>query len=111
VDLNRSNQSDLEDAATREKLELHFGSNKAALETFVAYVDESNFALADWVESLGLLHIWLSDQQLDLGLNDSIEYLHCASKISPNAQALTTLARLTEEFLELYGCERATKIK
>ena len=111
MDLNRSNQSDLQDAAIRGGLELHFGSNKGALETFVAYVDESNFALADWVESLGLIHKWLSDQQLDLGLNDSIEYLNCASKIAPNAQAYNTLARLTEEFLELYGCERATKIK
>ena len=102
---------DPQDEVIRQKIGHFFVSDKPALETFIVYVDESNFSLEDWLESLDFLRNWLFKQHFELGLIDSIEYLHCASKIAPIGQSLSTLARLTEEFLELYGCERATKIE
>lgn len=102
---------DPQDEAIRQKIDHYFALDKPALETFIVYVDESNFSLEDWLESLDFLRSWLLSQRLELGLIDSIEYLHCASKIAPNGQSLSALASLTEEFLKLYGCERATKIE
>ena len=77
--------------------------------TLFREVDESSFALADWLESLVVLFRWLDENGLSLSHENCLGYVSCAVKSVGNNSALIHLPSLVQEFLEQYGCELAVK--
>jgi hypothetical protein len=93
-------------------LSKQFASADSTLrKTLFREVDESSFALSDWVGSLAVLQEWLNEQGLSLAPKNSLEYISCAAKSVSNSATLTHLPSLVEDFLKQYGCERAVKIQ
>ncbi len=88
----------------------HFMSDDATLRTILFQkVDESDFSLIDWVDSLVMLHRWLDRQGLILSPRDSLGYISCAAKSVEDSSLLNHLPSLVHDFLEQYGCELAVK--
>ena len=72
-------------------------------------VDENNFSLTDWVESLILLDRWLDTKGLTLSSTNRLGYVSCAAKSVGDGSSLSHLPSVVEEFLKQYGCELAVK--
>ena len=88
----------------------HFMSDDANLRKILFQeVDESDFSLTDWVDSLAMLYRWLDQKGLVLSPRDSIGYISCAAKSVENSSSLSHLPSLVHDFLEQYGCELAVK--
>lgn len=79
------------------------------MQRFFREVDESNFTLADWLESLAALYHWLDEKELTLSPKDGVGYVSCAAKSIGDSPALNHLPSLVHDFLEQYGCELAAK--
>lgn len=72
-------------------------------------VDESNFSLADWLDSLSVLYKWLDQNELNLSCQDGLGYISCAAKSVGSDAILSHLPSLVHDFLDQYGCELAVK--
>lgn len=73
-------------------------------------VDDSPFALVDWVEGLRTLNDWLAGRGLELkGVEAQIGYVCCSAEAAGAAGQMSHLPALVADFLEVYGCERAVK--
>jgi hypothetical protein len=72
-------------------------------------VDESNFSLADWLDSLSVLYQWLDQNGLNLSCQDGLGYISCAAKSVGSSSTLIHLSSLVHDFLDQYGCELAVK--
>ena len=70
-------------------------------------VDESNFSLNDWVESLTVLNRWLDTKGLTLSSANCLGYVSCAAESVGDHSSLNHLPSIVSEFLEQYGCELA----
>ena len=70
-------------------------------------VDESDFSLVDWVDSLNALYHWLERGGLTLTLQDGLGYVSCAAKSVGSSSTLNHLPSLVHDFLDQYGCELA----
>ena len=93
-------------------LESHFDGieNTLARRQLLEAVDESEFSLHQWVESLSIVKTWLDVRGLVLAMGDQIGYVCCAGEAAGAGASLTHLPSLVAEMLEAYGCERATEI-
>ena len=87
-----------------------FNKKDLIFRRFIDKVNNSNFSLEDWVQSLVFIKSWLLSEELELSLEDSIEYIDCVSKSINNLAHLESLLNKTKEFLLQYGCEKAVKI-
>ena len=76
-------------------------------EMLLQEADESDFSLADWVDSLNVLYHWLEQGGLTLPLQDGLGYVSCAAKSVGSSSALNHLPSLVHDFLDQYGCELA----
>ena len=90
-------------------LERFTGADSNLKKALLKEVDESSFALSDWLESLVLLDKYLDQKGLSLSPRDSIGYISCVAKSVSNSATLIHLPSLVNDFLEQYGCERAVK--
>ena len=72
-------------------------------------VDESSFTLTDWLDSLSVLYHWLAANKLSLSPGDGIGYVSCTAKSVGSSPSLNHLPSLVLDFLNQYGCERATE--
>lgn len=72
-------------------------------------VDETDFSLVDWVDSLNILYQWLEQSKLTLPFQDGLGYVSCAARSVGNNSALNHLPLLVHDFLDQYGCELAVK--
>ena len=92
-------------------LESHFDGieNTLARRQLLEAVDESEFSLHQWVESLSIVKTWLDVRGLVLAMGDQIGYVCCAGEAAGAGASLTHLPSLVAEMLETYGCERATE--
>ena len=91
-------------------LEANFES--AAAPEWVALteaVDESDFSLRDWVESLIVMAHWLDSRGLELPMRDQIGYVCCSGDSAGAGSNLEHLPGLVEAMLKQYGCERAER--
>lgn len=84
-------------------------ANDAARHRLLESVDESQFSLRDWVESLRTVQAWLDSRGLELPIEDQIGYVGCAGDAASAGANLTHLPALVADMLETYGCERAEK--
>ena len=73
-------------------------------------IDESEFSLHQWVDSLSIVIAWLDNRGLELAMKEQIGYVCCAGEAAGAGANLTHLPSLVAEMLETYGCERATRI-
>jgi hypothetical protein len=73
-------------------------------------IDESEFSLHQWVDSLSIVIAWLDNRGLELAMKEQIGYVCCAGEAAGVGANLTHLPSLVAEMLETYGCERATRI-
>ena len=71
--------------------------------------DDSNFSLADWLDSLDVLYKWLDRNGLNLSFQNGLGYVSCAAKSVGDSSTLSHLPSLVHDFLEQYGCELAVK--
>ena len=78
-------------------------------QTLLQNVDESDFSLIDWAESLVALDEWLDQKGLALSTMDRLGYISCAAKSVSNSSIMSHLPSLVHDFLEQYGCELAVK--
>lgn len=90
-------------------LERFAGADPLLRKTLFQKVDESSFALADWVDSLVLMDKWLDRKALSLPFIDCLSYISCAAESAGGSATLIQLPSLVEDFLEQYGCENAVK--
>ena len=91
-------------------LNKHFKDENAFLQnTLLNAVDESEFSLHEWVESLLVMDQWLEHNNLILSTNNSIEYVSCAAAAVGKTPTLCHLPTVVNDFLEQYGCEQALK--
>ena len=92
-------------------LESHFDGieNTLARRQLLEAVDESEFSLHQWVESLSIVKTWLDVRGLALAMGDQIGYVCCVGEAAGAGASLTHLPSLVAEMLEAYGCERATE--
>ena len=90
-------------------LNKHFDNGDEVLQkTLLNSVDESEFSLHEWVESLLLIDQWLEQNNLILSTRNSIEYISCAAAAG-KSPGLCHLPSVVSDFLEQYGCELAVK--
>ena len=91
-------------------LDANFRENDGeAIRRLVASVDESNYSLRQWVESLMVMGQWLDVRGRALPLEDQVGYVCCAAEASAASSTMTHLPDLVGEMLEAYGCERAVE--
>ena len=90
-------------------LESHFDGieNTLARRQLLEAVDESEFSLHQWVESLSIVKTWLDVRGLVLAMEDQIGYVCCVGEAAGAGASLTHLPSLVDGMLEAYGCERA----
>ena len=88
----------------------HFKDENALLQnTLLNAVDESEFSLHEWIESLLVMDQWLEQNSLTLSTENSIEYVSCAATAVGGTLNLCHLPTVVNDFLEQYGCEQAVK--
>ncbi|MGK0176150.1 MAG: hypothetical protein ACJAT5_000267 [Lentimonas sp.] len=85
------------------------GGGPALQKNLFQKADESDFSLADWVDSLDVLYRWLDQEGLALSFQDRLGYVSCAAKSVGNSSTLNHLPSLVHDLLEQYGCELAIK--
>ncbi len=83
--------------------------NSTLIKGLLREVDESSFVLADWLDSLAVLYMWLNEKGLILPPEEGLSYIECAAKSVSSSAMLTHLPSLVDDFLEQYGCDRAVK--
>lgn len=83
--------------------------DQALIKTLLQEVDESSYALTDWLDALALLYRWLDQSRLTLKIKDGLGYVSCAVKSVGDSSMLTHLPSLVGDFLEQYGCDCAVK--
>jgi hypothetical protein len=95
--------------ALRHFYEAHLGGREQAdaRRSLLELADSSAFSTRQWIESLSILHTWLSTRALTLPIEDAIGYVSCAAESAGPAANLSDLPSLVTEMLEAYGCERA----
>ena len=93
-------------------LKVHFAGveNTDARYQLLEAVDESEFSLHQWVDSLTIMLAWLDSRDLELAMKEQISYVCCASEAAGIGANLTHLPSLVTEMLETYGCEGANSI-
>lgn len=91
-------------------LSKHFEEENSILQhSLLNAVDESDFSLHEWVESLMLVDRWLENDHLILSIENNIEYVSCAAAAVRGSSTLCHLPSVVNDFLEQYGCELAVK--
>ncbi len=88
--------------AERGRLTTLLGS--ADLDTWFETVDNSPYALVDWIRALGAFDAWLTEQAIEARPVDSmIGYLECCTLAAAETLALPEFAALARENLDRYG--------
>ena len=75
------------------------------LEQLLQAVDASDFALDDWLRALAKMEVWLQRSNLTLGRVNRVAYIACTASV---AEHYSDLALVLEDFLDAYGCDRAS---
>lgn len=78
-------------------------------EAFAIAVEESDHSLGDWLECLEVMAAWLKTKGRQSNLTDISQYLECCSAATAASNTHTHLARSTEEMLEQFGYESASR--
>jgi hypothetical protein len=73
------------------------------------YVDNSDYSLRQWIESLRNLQVWLDTRGLEMSTEDELGYISCAGESAGAGSNLSHLPSLVTDMLETYGCERAVR--
>ena len=88
--------------------EAHFGGEaNSDREQLFEMVDESEFSLRDWVESLLIVGHWLDSHTLKMPLSDQLGYVSCSVDAVGSSGPYTELPVIVRQMLDAYGCERA----
>ena len=85
------------------------GENKAVRERLGELVDESDYELRDWIQSLSIIGHWLDSHSMQMPLDDQVGYVCCAVEAIGAGATFEDLPNIVREMLEKYGCDRAVK--
>jgi hypothetical protein len=87
----------------------HHTGHAEQWELLVNTVEESDHSLGDWLECLEVMAAWLKTKGHHSNLTNICQYLECCSAATASSNTHTRLARNTEEMLEQYGFDSATR--
>jgi len=92
-------------------LDAKFGGseNEASRDRLLELVDESDYSLRHWVESVRTVQAWLDTHGLEMSTEDQLGYICCAGESAGAGSNLSHLPSLVADVLNAYGCERALK--
>ena len=89
-------------------IEAHLNEHGGTFSTTLTdAVDESPFALRQWVEALVVMGEWLQSRRHEADLDDQIGYVGCAGASVSSHPREESLPFLVEEMLAQYGFDRA----
>jgi len=85
------------------------GCNESVLERLGQLVDESDYELRQWVQSLSILGHWLESHSLQMAMDDQIGYVSCSVEALGSGTIYQDLPTIIQEMLDKYGCDLAVK--
>lgn len=80
------------------------GADDRIQELFQA-VDESDFDLAEWLDALDAMCIWLEGRGLACSLIKVGGYLHCCAMGASSGRPYASLRQIAEDYLDEFGFE------
>ena len=83
------------------------------LDDFAQLVDESPYALEDWLEALKAFHTWLADHEppLEAPAGSVLGYLHCCTLTLARTVNLPSFTDQLLSSLEQYGFDASVEAK
>lgn len=81
--------------------------SRSAYQMFIKEVDDSDFALSEWIESFAEVFSWLEKENKTNDLFNVLKYLSCCTQVPENQMFQHTLIEITRKMLEDYGMEMA----
>ena len=83
---------------------------RPGIEIFLEQVDNSDYALSDWILSYEVINSWLKDRQMEADFLTKLGYLQCCGMSQETSDILRTLQSICEEMLSNHGFELAKPI-
>ncbi len=77
----------------------------AELSIWIESIDESSYALSEWLQSLLFFQGWLKDHQKGKNFAGQIEYISCCIQGGSNSGRLLTLPDMLKGYLETFGVQ------
>ena len=77
----------------------------ADLHALIHAVDESGYALGDWLQALQEFYRWEENENRLLSLRHKIDYLHCCVEGAGTSTRLLPLQDVWAEYIKIYGVE------
>ncbi len=83
-----------------------FTDDPTIQDSFLSYIDESDYSLADWVAALQTFDAWLAEKNIEARPASSmLGYLHCCQMVSPDVLAPPRLSSVLKSNLNDFGFE------
>lgn len=80
----------------------------ALLQSLQSAVDDSPFAIEDWLESLSSVYDWLRQNNKRTSFEDALGYIECSASMTEMTNKTATFPQMTEAMLKEHGFDAAT---